>query len=214
MTLALPSLAELRRRRSQKWRAFPPDVLPAFVAEMDFGLPPPVVAAVAEAVEMGDCGYAWPSEELSEALAGFVGERFGWRVSPGDVAQVPDVMAGVVELLRSALRPGDGVVGDTPAYPPVFTHIAEAGCRVVEVPLARDASGRDELDLDALEAAFAAGARAYLLCNPHNPSGRVLSRADLERVAALAERHGVLVLADEIHAPLALPGARHAPYLS
>ncbi|HXM56521.1 MAG TPA: aminotransferase class I/II-fold pyridoxal phosphate-dependent enzyme [Candidatus Dormibacteraeota bacterium] len=214
MTLATVSLPELRRRRSQKWRACPPDVLPAFVAEMDFALAPPVAAALVEAVELGDCGYAWPSEELGAALAGFAGERFGWRIDPGDVALVPDVMVAVVELLRIALRPGDGVVINTPAYPPFFTHIAEAGCRVVEAPLARDGSGRYELDLDALAAAFAAGARAYLLCNPHNPSGRVLSRAELERVAELAERHGALVLADEIHAPLALPGAPHVPYLS
>lgn len=209
-----PTLADLRRRRSQKWRAFPSDVLPAFVAEMDFPLPPPVQAAVMEAVQRGDCGYAWPSEELNEALAGFARARFGWAVDPGDVTLIPDVMAGVVELLRIAARPGEGVVVNTPVYPPFFSHIAEAGCRVVEAPLAGDAGGRYELDLDALAAAFAAGARACLLCNPHNPSGRVFSRAELERVAELAERHDVLVLADEIHAPLVLPGARHTPFLS
>jgi cystathionine beta-lyase len=214
MTPATVSLLDLRRRRSEKWRAFPADVLPAFVAEMDFALAPPVAAALVEAIELGDCGYAWPSEELSEAIAGFAGERFGWRIDPGDVALVPDVMAGVVELLRGVAKPGDAVVIDTPAYPPFFSHIAEAGCRVVGTPLALDEDGRYELDLNALERAFAAGARAYLLCNPHNPSGRVLLREELGQVAALAERHGVLVLADEIHAPLVLPGASHVPYLS
>jgi cysteine-S-conjugate beta-lyase len=213
-TLSAPvSLADLRRRRSYKWRAFPPDVLPAFVAEMDFPLPPPVAAAIVEAVERGDLGYAWPSEELGEAFAGFAAARYGWRVEPSDVALVPDVMAGVVELLRRAVRPGDGVVVNTPAYPPFFSHIREAACQVFEAPLARDGDGY-ELDLDAVERAFVAGARVYLFCNPHNPSGRVFSRAEVEAVAALADRHGVLVLADEIHAPLVLPGARHSPFLS
>lgn len=207
------TLTDLRRRRSYKWRAFPPDVLPAFVAEMDFPLAPPVVTAIVEAVMSGDCGYAWPDQELSAALASFERARFGWDLDPDGVVLIPDVMAGVAELLRLALNPGDGVVINTPVYPPFFSHIAEAGCRVVEAPLALSARGF-ELDLGALEQAFIAGSRAYLLCNPHNPTGRVFSRKDLERVAELADRHDVLVLADEVHAPLRLPGANHTPFLS
>jgi cystathionine beta-lyase len=98
-------------------------------------------------------------------------------------------------------------------YPPFFQHIRFARRRVMEVPLVRD-GGRWELDFAGLEAAFAAGARAYLLCNPHNPTGRVFSTADLDRIGSLAEQYGVLVLADEIHAPLTLPGARHTPFVS
>ena len=120
---------------------------------------------------------------------------------------MPDVMAAIVELLRALTEPGDGVVVATPAYPPFFDGIPEAGRRVVEVPLA----GR-ELDLDGIDAAFAAGARALLLCNPHNPTGRVLDRATLESLAEIADRHGALVVSDEIHAPLTLPGARHTPF--
>jgi cystathionine beta-lyase len=105
------------------------------------------------------------------------------------------------------------VVINTPVYPPFFKHIGFARRRVVEVPLIRP-DGRWELDFAGLEAAFAAGARGYLLCNPHNPTGRVFSAADLGRIAALAERYGVLVMADEIHAPLTLPGVRHTPFVS
>jgi cysteine-S-conjugate beta-lyase len=206
-------LTELRQRRSYKWRAFPPDVLPASIAEMDFALAPPVAAAIVGAVALGDCGYAWPDEELAAAFAAFASARYGWEVDPTGVTLVPDVMVGVLELLRLWAKPGDGVVINTPVYPPFFSHIREAGCRVVEAPLACGAGGFG-LDLDAVERAFAGGARAYLLCNPHNPTGRVFSRAELEAVAALAERHGVLVLADEIHAPLVLSGARHVPFLS
>src|SRR6202022_3121651 len=121
------------------------------------------------------------------------------------VGLVPDVMVGVTELLRVAASPGDGVVINTPVYPPFFRHIVAAGCRVVEAPLAYGSRGY-QLDLEALERSFAAGARIYLLCNPHNPTGRVFSRAELGPVAELADRYRVLVIADEIHAPLVLAG--------
>ena len=206
-------LAELRGRWSYKWRRYPADVLPAFVAEMDFAIAEPIRGALAAAVERGDTGYAWPAAELTEALGRFAAARFGWEVAPGDVSLLPDVMAGVTELLRVAVPPGSGVVINTPVYPPFYGHIEEAGCRPVPAPLARDGAGY-ALDLDAVEAAFAGGARVYLLCNPHNPTGLVLSCDELVRVAELAERHSVLVLSDEIHSPLVLPAAVHVPYLS
>ena len=205
-------LDRLRRRRSQKWRAFPPEVLPAFIAEMDYDLAEPVKAALRSAVDLDDCGYA-NSSGVGEAFAAFAAARHGWTVDPGLVHLVPDVMAGVDLILALTTEPGDGVVINTPVYPPFFAHISGARRRVVEAPLARR-DGRWDLDFDALEAAFAAGARGYLLCNPHNPSGRVFSPADLRRIAALADRYGVIVLADEIHAPLTLPGARHTPYVA
>jgi cystathionine beta-lyase len=207
------SLTDLRRRRSHKWQLFPPDVLPAFVAEMDFPLAPSIEAALAEAVARGDTGYAHPTSELGEALAGFARDRFAWEVDPSEVTLIPDVMSGITEFLRAAFKPGDGVVINTPVYPPFFRQIAEAGCSVVEAPLAEGFGGY-QLDLDAIERAFKSGARGYLLCNPHNPTGRVFARAELELASALADRYGVKVLADEIHAPLALAGARHTSFLS
>lgn len=211
-TLGFDSLdmAILAGRRSYKWRAFPPDVLPAFVAEMDFPLADCVTRALREAVDSGDCGYAWPYQ-LADAFADFARQRHGWEVDPGRVFLVADVMAGVDEVLTLATRPGDGVVVNTPVYPPFFHHIAARGRRVVEVPLVKS-PGRWELDLGALEEAFAAGAGAYLLCNPHNPTGRVATRTELEEIAGLADRYDIVVLADEIHAPLTLPGVVHTPY--
>jgi cysteine-S-conjugate beta-lyase len=120
---------------------------------------------------------------------------------------VPDVMAGIVETLRVLTEPGDGVVINPPVYAPFFDGIPEAGRRIVEVPIADG-----EIDLDGLDAAFAAGARAFLMSSPHNPTGRVFDRAHLERVAELAARHDVVVLSDEIHAPLTLPGAVHTSF--
>jgi len=205
-------LDRLRRRRSEKWRLYPADVLPAFIAEMDYDLAEPVLTALREAVALSDCGYA-ARPGIGETFAAFAQSRHGWTVDPDLVHLIPDVMAGVDALLNLATEPGDGVVINTPVYPPFFKHIGFARRRVVEVPLLRTAA-RWELDFDGLEAAFAAGARGYLLCNPHNPTGRVFSADDLGRIAALAERYGVLVLADEIHASLTLAGARHTPFVS
>ncbi|MBZ4320495.1 MalY/PatB family protein [Streptomyces huiliensis] len=209
------SLGELRRRTSAKWRTYPPDVLPLWVAEMDVPLPEPVARVLAEAVALGDTGYA-TGEGYAEALAGFARERWGWYgVATDRTAVVADVMRGVVEVLRLVTGPGDAVVVTPPVYPPFHAFVAHEGRRVVAAPL--DRTGR--LDPGALRAAFreatAAGRRAaLLLCSPHNPTGTVHTRPELTAVAELARRYGVRVVADEVHAPLVLPGAEFVPYLS
>ena len=185
---------ELRRRRSEKWLTFGPDVLPAFVAELDVPIAEPVRRALVEAVGRGDLGYVTPAG-LPEAFAGWALRTYGWEVDPADVHVVPEVMAGIVEVLRAAGEPGGAVVINPPVYPPFFSDVPEAGRRVVEVPLARDADGW-VLDLDGLAAAFRAGARTYLLCSPHNPLGRVWRPDELTAVVELADRYGVLLLGD------------------
>ena len=130
--------------------------------------------------------------------------RLGWSVNPDDVTLITDVMVGVEELLLELTAPGDGVIVNPPVYPPYFVDIAHARRRVVEVPLL--ASGA--LDVDGIADAFAGGARALLLCNPHNPTGRVPTRDELTAIAAAADAHGAWVISDEIHGPLALPGQR------
>jgi cystathionine beta-lyase len=206
------SLERLRARRSAKWATHPPDVLPAWVAEMDFRLAPPVREALLEAVERDDCGYPEP-RELVGAFVAFAAEHFGWTVEPERLWIVPDVMSAIGSLLGTLTEPNAAVVVNPPIYPPFFGAITELDRRLVEVPLARDGA-RWILDLDALERAFADGAAAYLLCNPHNPTGRVFGRSELDTVARLADRHGVLVFSDEIHAPLTLPGATFTPYVA
>ncbi|MFC5722918.1 MalY/PatB family protein [Streptomyces gamaensis] len=209
------TLDQLRRRTSSKWRAYPPDVLPLWVAEMDVPLPGPVVRALTEAIALGDTGYA-TGEEYTRALGGFARRRWGWDgVVPGRTALVPDVMHGVVEMLRLVTDPGDAVVVNPPVYPPFFGALRHAGRRIVEAPL--NAAGR--IDPTAVEGAFAkavAGGRraACLLCSPHNPTGAVHSRAELAAVAEPAAAYGVRMVVDEIHAPLVRPGTRFVPYLS
>jgi cystathionine beta-lyase len=208
------TLADLRRRRSIKWRRYADDVLPLWVAEMDTPLAPPVRAALAGAVELGDTGYAH-ADGLPEAFAAFAADRFGWSPDPARMVLVPDVMQGIVNVLRVVSEPGAAVVVNTPAYPPFFSFLHNAGWRVVESPLAGSAADGYVLDLDRLAEDLAApGVAAYLLCNPHNPTGLVLSAAELAAIAELAATRGVYVLADEVHAPLTYPGAVHVPYLS
>jgi cysteine-S-conjugate beta-lyase len=208
------SLDTLRRRRSWKWTEYPADVIPAWVAEMDFDLAEPVKDAVREAIEAGDCGYPHP-DGLGAAYAGFAGPRFGWSPDPGRVYAIPDVMTGIVEVLQEVTPHGSGVLINPPVYSPYFDRLRLAGRRVVEAPLAAGAGGRYELDTDAVDRALAAGGvAAYLLCSPHNPTGNVWSRADLEMVAEACQRHQVTLLIDEIHAPLVMQDARFVPFLS
>ncbi|HLX46887.1 MAG TPA: aminotransferase class I/II-fold pyridoxal phosphate-dependent enzyme [Streptosporangiaceae bacterium] len=208
------SLDALRRRRSWKWTEYPPDVLPAWVAEMDFDLAEPIKDAVREAIGASDCGYPHPAG-FGEAYAEFATQRFGWAPGPGQVFAIPDVMTGVAEVLQEVTPHGSGVVINPPVYPPFFFRLRLAGRRVVEAPLRCDSDGRYHLDIDAVDAALAADdVAAYLLCSPHNPTGRVWSSGDLAAVAAVCERRDVALIVDEIHAPLALPGARHIPFLS
>lgn len=211
--LPVAPLDDLRRRRSEKWLRYPPDVLPLFVAEMDFALAPPVAAALHEAIDRSDTGYPVAEPVLGEALAGFAADRWGWRIDPASVTAVADVGVGVVEVLRALRRPGDAVVFCPPVYPPFYDWVPEAGTRIVEVPLARTAGGW-RLDLPALERAFAAGAAAFVLCNPHNPVGRAHAPDELAEVVRLASAYGVTVVSDEIHGPLALPGATFTPLLT
>lgn len=212
--LPVRPLAELRQRQSAKWQLHPPDVLPLPVAEMDFELAETVRAALREAVERSDTGYAMPVPRLGEALAGFAARRWGWQLDPGRVRAVTDVGVGAVELLRALTRPGDEVVISPPVYPPFFGWVTDAGARLVEVPLAHDAETGWRLDLPALDAAFARHPAAYVLCSPHNPVGRVHRAEELAELVASARRHGVVIVSDEIHAPLALPGATFTPLLT
>jgi cystathionine beta-lyase len=203
-------LERLRLRRSAKWARYPADVLPAWVAEMDFPLAEPIRVALAEAVELGDTGYAWPEGlELAESFAEFAARRLRWRVDPAAVSPSSDVVGALTAVLGELCDPGDSVVVNTPVYHPFFSLVEELGCALVEAPLIEG-----ELDPDEIERRFAAGARALILCSPHNPAGTVPTGEQLRGVADAAARHGAWVLADEIHAPLTLPGAKHLPFLA
>jgi cystathionine beta-lyase len=209
-----PGLAALRERRSIKWRLYGPEVLPLWVAEMDVVPAEPIRAAVADAMGRGDTGYPWAAD-YAEALAGFAGMRWGWHPDPATMEIVPDVMLGVVEVLKLLTGPGDAVVVNSPVYPPFFQFVRHLDRRVVEAPL--DPDGRIDvgtLDRALGEAASGGADAAYLLCNPHNPTGAVHTPQELSTALALAEHHGVRVVADEIHAPLAHSGSSFTAVVS
>lgn len=207
------TLDELRSRRSVKWSSQPADVLPMFIAEMDTPLSPGVAAALYDAVARGDTGYATLGR-LGEAYADFAHYRFGWRPDPSHMRLVSDVNTGIYEAVSVLTEPGAAVVMDTPAYPPFFTKLRRAGRVIMENPLVMEGDGSHRIDLDGLDRAFAAGAAAYLLCNPHNPTGTVFARDTLLAVADLAQRYGARLLVDEIHGPLTYPGVTHVPFQS
>ncbi|MEN2741099.1 aminotransferase class I/II-fold pyridoxal phosphate-dependent enzyme [Microbacterium sp. X-17] len=209
---ALP-MEVLRQRSSTKWRTYPDDVLPMFVAETDFPLAPAVTERLEQAIAIGDTGYTPPRLALAESYAAFARRRHGWEVDPARIRWTGDVMMGVVEVLRATVRPGDRVVVMPPVYPPFFDSVEEAGGVVERVPL-RDTGEGWEIDLDGIADALRGGARAILLCNPHNPTGTAHSRASLRALAGLAESHGAVVVSDEIHAPLTHPDAEFVPFLS
>lgn len=206
-------LATLHRLASIKWRTYPPDVLPAWVAEMDVGTAPVVTAALEAAVRRGDLGYAVDlvAPELTAAFCGFAARRWNWDVDPDEVYLLRDVMRGVELWIENFTPPGGGVVVPTPVYYPFLGAVQELGRELVEVSMAT-ADGRSEFDLDALEAAFRAGHRLLLFCNPHNPLGRAYTAAELQAVAELVDRYDVRVVADEIHAPLVFAAGRHIPF--
>lgn len=210
--LALP-LETLRRRSSTKWRTYADDVLPMFVAETDFPLAEPITRVLAEAVAIGDTGYTPPRPGVAEAFVDFARRRLDWEVEPQRVRWTGDVMMGVVEVLRATISPGDRVVMTPPVYPPFGPSIEEAGGVVESVPLI-DTGSAWELDLPGIEAALASGARAVLLCNPHNPTGTVHSRESLAELARVARHHNAVVVSDEIHAPLVHPGVTYTPFLA
>jgi len=206
------SLEELRATRtSEKWRHYPADVLPVWVAEMDARQSPAVLEAVTAALRRGDTGYAW-APPFAEAFARFACRRWSWQVDPADAMVLPDVMIGIEELLHAHVAHDAGVVVSPPCYDAFYGFIESVGRRLVEAPL--DAGQR--IDPDALASAFAEAGpgSAYILCNPQNPTGTVHTVDELATIAALADEHGVLVISDEVHAPLVQPGATFTPYLT
>ncbi|MGO3088339.1 MAG: MalY/PatB family protein [Galactobacter sp.] len=206
---------QLRARGISKWANLEPCELGAFVAEEDFGAPPCVDEAMRDVVRRGAYGYLPLSmvPDVCQAVAGFAARRFGWQVSPADVRVVPDVMAVLEWTIGQFTTPGSKVLVPTPAYAPFLKVPVQQGREVVQLPML-DVATDPRLDLESLDRALASGDIGLLvLCNPHNPTGHVMSRqehVDLDKV--LARHPHVRVFSDEIHAPITLDGATHRPY--
>lgn len=198
-----------------KWGTVPAGTIPAWVADMDFPAPAVVRRALVELADIGDLGYAhgYPAKRLARAFYPRVRARFSWEAAPDRLRAFTDLVQAAQALLHVGTSPGDGVLLLTPSYPPFVNSIEAMRRRLLPVPLAR-AGNSYELDIDAARH-LAPSASALLLVNPHNPTGRVLSRSELAALAELAQRHDLLVVSDEIHADLILqPGVAHTPFAS
>jgi cystathionine beta-lyase len=203
-----------RPTASNKWRKFDKDVLPLWVADMDFASPEPVVRALRERAEHGVYGYVFEEPEFFEVVADRIQKRYGWSVGPEAVVLLPGVIAGLNMAARVFATPGDGLLEQVPVYPPILRCPSNMGLTRDEAPLARRADGRYEVDWEAFERAIHGRTRAFILCNPHNPTGRVYTREELTRMAEICTRRGVAIIADEIHCDLLYTGQRHVPIAS
>ncbi len=202
-----------RHTGSLKWDRFPADVLPLWVADMDFAAPEPVVRALHERVEHGVFGYTLPPPELYEVIVARLEALYGWKVEAEDILFLSGVVPGFNLACRAFGEAGDEVLMQPPVYPPFLTAPSNAGRRCVYAPLRWDGR-RYGIDFDEFERAVTPRTRLFILCNPHNPVGRVYEHTELERLAEICLRHGVVICADEIHCDLVFDGHRHLPIAS
>lgn len=205
------TVEDLRAVGGAKWSRFP-DRLGSFIAEMDFGIAPEIEATIHAYATSGRHGYAtppWP-EDMAAAFAAFANARYHWPVDPALVQPLSDVICGMEVVLETFTNPGEPVVVPTPAYMCFFTSLKNIGRPIIEIPSLPEPNW--SMDLDAIDAALGAGATSVVLCNPHNPTGRVFTTEELQALAEVVDAHGAVVFNDEIHAPVTLFGNHHTPY--
>ncbi len=203
---------ERRGTHSLKWDKYEnPEVIPMWVADMDFRSPPEVIATAKKAATFGNYGYGKPPSALSELVVGRLAERYGWEIDPSWIIWLPGMVCAFNVALRACGTPGDDALSAVPVYPPFLTAPGNYDQNVVRVPLALEGD-RWSLDFDAMDAAVTARSRVFLFCNPHNPVGTVFTRVELERFAEFCLRHDLVACSDEIHCDLVLEGeAEHLP---
>ena len=199
---------------SQKWQKYAGrDILPMWVADMDFKSSPAIVEALQRRVADGVFGYARPVKSTTDAVVEMLERRHGWRIDPAWIVWLPGLVVGLNVTAQAFAQPGDEVLTLTPVYPPFMTAPRNSGRVSVRVPFVLNATeSRWEIDWDALEAAVTPKTRLFFLCNPHNPIARVWRRDELERLAAFCVRHNLVLCSDEIHCDLILdPALSHIP---
>ena len=213
MTYDFDTPIDRRGTDSQKWQKYAGrDILPLWVADMDFRSPPEVIAALHARVEHGVFGYARPTASTDEAIVEALHTRYGWSIEPSWLVWLPGLVVGLNVAARAFAQPGECVLSHTPVYPPFMTAPVNQDRRVTTVPLVLDSARRRwEIDWDATERAVTPQTRIFLLCNPHNPIARVFRRDELARLAEFCLRHDLVLCSDEIHCDLVLDDLPHVP---
>jgi cystathionine beta-lyase len=198
---------------SQKWQKYEGrDILPLWVADMDFRSPPAVIEALHRRVEHGIFGYARPTKSEVEAVVTAMKSRYGWTIDPSWLVWLPGLVVGLNVTAQAFAQPGDQVLCNTPVYPPFMTAPRNSGREALTVPLALDTAARRwEIDWDAMERAVTPKTKLFFLCNPHNPVARVFRRNELERIANFCLHHNLILCSDEIHCDLILDDLPHIP---
>ncbi|EXX85831.1 MalY/PatB family protein, partial [Paenibacillus darwinianus] len=189
------------------------DILPLWVADMDFEPPREVVEAITKRAQEGVYGYTIRTDDYYEAVSGWLSRRHNWAVEHDWISSSPGIVPALSMIVQVFTKPGDGIILQSPVYYPFYDVIRMNGRTVVDNALQLQ-DGRFTMDFELLERQAAEGAKLLLLCSPHNPGGRVWTREELERLGEICLRHGVLVVADEIHHDLVFGGHRHTPFAS
>ncbi len=212
MAYDFDTITDRRHTDCIKWDAYGDDVLPMWVADMDFQAPEPVMQALKRQVEHGIYGYGHEPKELRPVILERLQRLYGWRVDPEALIFLPGVVPGFNLACRALVQPGAGLLIQTPVYPPIVTVAERTGLRRCHAELVQQADGRYEIDFDSFERAAAEAAGGlFILCNPHNPVGRVFRRDELERMAEICLRHRLWIVSDEIHCDLLFDGREHLP---
>ena len=205
---------ERRNTDSIKWGLYEEDVLPLWVADMDFTSPPAVIEAMQMRTAHGVFGYARESTELKELIAARMDNLYGWKIKLEDIVMLPGVVAAFNLVCQAVAQPGESILIQPPVYPPFFSAPGYAGARAVFNNINLNAAGEYAIDLQDFEAVIEKNTRAFLLCNPHNPLGRVFSKTELSSMAQICLKHGLVICSDEIHSDLVFEGYRHIPIAS
>jgi cystathionine beta-lyase len=211
MTYDFDECIDIRHADSAKWKYYDEDVLPLWVADMDFRSPNPVIRALHERVEHGVFGYGWDPRELREVIVDRLQRLYDWRVSPEALVFFPGVVTAFNLVCHAFGSRGDGVLLQTPVYSPMLYAPAGAGLTNDEMELTRRPGGRYEIDFDLFEQAISDRTRIFILCNPHNPVGRVFRREELAQMADICLGRNILICSDEIHCDLVFEGSQHLP---
>ncbi len=214
-----PDLASLLQHKSEKWTGFARDVLPLPVAEMDFPVADPIKKLLHDMVDASDLGYLGNIPEMGTSFAHFAQERWNWKVDPLQVRIGTDVGVAVVEILRVIAKPGDKVLVNSPVYQNFYNWLEETGMEKVDVPFTRTGSDEGsnnpwELNWPEIESAYASGIKVHMICSPHNPLGRIYTKEELLRFVGLAKKYNVIIISDEIHAPLTYKDSVFIPTLA
>ncbi len=210
-------IIDRRNSGSAKWNYFDADVIPAWVADMDFRSAQPILQALHQAVDHGVFGYHLDSKPLREILVKRMADRYNWQVKIGDFMFTPNLVSVLNFVVKAFTETGDNVLMTTPVYPPFISAPPNSDriANMVDMTVVQNGQEiRYELDFDAFEAAINPRTKLFILCNPHNPVGRMWSRAELERMAEICLRHNVLICSDEIHCDLIMDGGKHVPMAS